>query len=145
MTSTTIQLNDICIEAVGGLVSAIRTGHADPDTTWRASIGWEGGFRAATAVQPETAESPPNSVEQIFGALGSCLAIGYAANAALIGSEVTDLSVELEGNLDLHTFLGLRDRNAQIDAVRAKVHIDIDATDETIDALKRRAVTPLAS
>jgi uncharacterized OsmC-like protein len=80
-------------------------------------------------------------VEQLLGALGSCLAIGYAANASAAGIELRDLKVELEGDLDLHTFLGLGDGNAGFSTIQATVHIESDADDEAIEALHRKVVS----
>ena len=153
MTTTSIQINDVDIAAVGELVSAIQTDPAKADTTWRASVGWEGGFRASTVVRdfaPYATDEPaglggtdvaPNPVEQVLGALGACLAIGYAANATVAGLEIKDLRIDLEGELDLHTFLGLGDGNAGYDAVRAEVHLDIDTDEETVAELHRRVVS----
>ena len=50
----------------------------------------------------------PNPVEQLLGALGNCLAVGYAANATVAGIELRDLRIDVKGDVDLHTFLGLR-------------------------------------
>ena len=41
----------------------------------------------------------------------------------------------LEGNLDLHTFLGLREGNAGYDDITVKVNIDADASPEALQAL----------
>ncbi|MCB0186685.1 MAG: OsmC family protein, partial [Caldilineaceae bacterium] len=51
----------------------------------------------------------PNMVEVVLGAYGCCLTTGYAMNAGLRGIELEDIQIELEGDLDLHGFLGLRD------------------------------------
>ncbi len=51
--------------------------------------------------------------EQLLGALGNCLAVGYAANATGAGITINDLSVDLQGDLDLHTFLGLNPEPAR--------------------------------
>ena len=48
---------------------------------------------------------------------------------------------ELEGDLDLHTFLGLGDGNAGFSAIQATVHIESDADDETIETLHRKVVS----
>ena len=153
MTTTSIHLNDVDIAAVGGLVSAIQEDSTKADTTWRASVTWEGGFRASTSVRefaPYPTDEPPalggtdqapNPVEQVLGALGSCLAIGYAANATVAGLEIKDLRIDLDGELDLHTFLGLGEGNAGYQAVRAEVHLDIDADPETIAELHKRVVS----
>ena len=49
--------------------------------------------------------SGPNPVEQVLAALGNCLAVGYAANATAAGIEIRGMTIKVEGDLDLHTFL----------------------------------------
>ena len=51
----------------------------------------------------------PNAVEAVLHALSSCLAVGFIYNAAAQGITVEALDFELEGELDLHAFLGLSD------------------------------------
>ena len=51
----------------------------------------------------------PNAVETVLAALASCLAVGFVYNAAAEGIRVDALDFELEGDLDLHAFLGLSD------------------------------------
>jgi len=48
----------------------------------------------------------------------------------------------LEGNIDLHTFLGLAESNAGFDAIRVKVHLDADASPEAIKKLHHKVVKP---
>lgn len=50
----------------------------------------------------------PNAVELCLAALGFCYAVGYVANAAAKGIELEELSYQVEGDIDLHTFLGLK-------------------------------------
>jgi uncharacterized OsmC-like protein len=52
----------------------------------------------------------PNAVEAVLHALASCLAVGFAYNAAARGIKVESLGFRLEGDLDLHGFLGLSDK-----------------------------------
>lgn len=51
----------------------------------------------------------PNAVEAVLHALASCLAVGFIYNAAAQGITVEALEFDLEGELDLHAFLGLSD------------------------------------
>ncbi len=151
--TATRPLNDVDLEAVGGLASAIIDDAEKAATTWSASVQWTGAFRSEASIRdfaPVPSDEPaglggtdqaPNPVEQLLGALGNCLAVGYAANASAAGIELRDLRVELEGDLDLHTFLGLRDGNAGFESIRARVHIDSEASPEQIDALHRKVTT----
>jgi uncharacterized OsmC-like protein len=49
----------------------------------------------------------PNAVELVLQALGFCYAVGYIANAAARGIEITRMDYEIEGDLDVGPFLGL--------------------------------------
>jgi len=52
----------------------------------------------------------PNAVETVLHALASCLAVGFVYNAAAQGIRVDSLEFDLEGDIDLHGFLGLSDQ-----------------------------------
>lgn len=149
---TTIHLNEVDLPAVGSLVQATQ---GDPDvaqTVWKSEVTWDGAFRtnarsrnfAPIAFDEPPAlggtDTAPNPVELILGALGSCLAIGYAANASAAGIQLKDLTIELEGDLDLHTFLGLHEGNAGFSSIKATVHIESDADDDAIEALHQKVV-----
>ncbi len=151
--STTGGLNDVNIEAVAGLAGKIQQEPDVADTKWSARVDWKGGFRSEARIRdfgPAASDEPgalggtdtgPNPVEQVLAALGNCLAVGYAANATAAGIEIKDMSIELEGDLDLHTFLGLAPQgNAGYDNISVKVNIDSDASAEDIQALHDKVV-----
>lgn len=152
--STSTQLNDVRIEQVLGLAEHVVSDPPSGATTWSASVEWAGGFRSAATVRdfaPIPSDEPgalggddtaPNPVEQLLAALGNCLAVGYAANATVAGIELRDVRIDVEGDLDLHTFLGLDPfGNAGFEAIRVTVHVDSDATAEQLDDLHTRVVS----
>lgn len=49
----------------------------------------------------------PNAVELVLQALGFCYAVGYVANAAARGIEISAMDYEIEGDIDVGPFLGL--------------------------------------
>jgi len=152
MTLSTIALNNVNLEAIGALVQAIQADQGKADTTWKASVAWDGGFTTSTTIgdfPPFATDEPeglggtntaPNPVEQLLGALGSCLAIGYAANASVAGIRIEDLRIDIEGELNLETFLGLRPGNAGYETLRATVHITTDADDDAVVELHDKVV-----
>lgn len=151
-TTTTRTLNDVDLPAVGALIEAIGQDPAKARTTWKSTVEWRGGFRSASRSRdfdPAGSDEPtalggddtaPNPVEQLLGALGNCLAVGYAANATAAGIQLRDLRIELEGDLDLHTFLGLAEGNAGYQRIRANVSIDSDADPEALRELHDKVV-----
>ena len=151
VTSST-RLNDVDLGAVAGLVGAIQDRPEAADTTWSAEVRWTGGFRSEARVRefaPVPSDEPaalggtdraPNPVEQLLSSLGNCLAVGYAANASVAGIALRDLRIELSGDVDLHTFLGLRDGHAGFDGIRVSVHIDSDAPTDAVEALHAKVI-----
>ncbi len=152
MTTSIINLNDVDITAIGALAEAITSDPTKADTTWKASIAWDGGFRTTTTIRDFATiatdeprglggtETAPNPVEHLLGALGSCLAIGYAANASIAGVRIDDLRIDIEGDLNLKSFLGIEPGNAGYETIRATVHIETDADDATVAALHEAVV-----
>jgi uncharacterized OsmC-like protein len=153
MTTTINTLNSVNFAAVGDLVSAIQEEPTKADTVWKSTVDWTGGFRSEARsrdFEPVRSDEPvglggedtaPNPVEQVLGAFGNCLAVGYAANATAAGIELKKLRIDLEGDLDLHAFLGLRDGHAGFDTITAKVSIEADAPAEQIEALHQQVVS----
>lgn len=139
-----LTLNDVAIDTVAGLTNHIASAREAGQTTWSSTTQWDGGFRSSALIrdfQPIPSDEPPalggtdsapNPVEQLLAALGNCLAVGYAANATARGIALNNLSIEIEGDLDLAVFLGLEDGHAGFDTIRAKVDIDSSATDEEL-------------
>lgn len=150
--STPETLNNVDLAAVGGLVNTILDQPDAAETTWSAEVRWNGGFQSEARIrefppvpsdEPQAlggADTAPNPVEQLLGAFGNCLAVGYAANASVAGIEIRDLRIELIGDLDLRAFLGLREGHAGFDDIRVAVHLDADASADQVRALHDKVV-----
>ena len=151
MTTTTDgHLNQVDLGAVGALVDKIKQRPSAALTTWSAEVRWTGAFRSEATVRtfaPITSDEPagmggtnraPNPVEQLLSALGNCLAVGYAASASVAGITIRDLRINLDGDLDLHTFLGLADGHPGFSAIRVAVHLDTDADDAAVAELHKK-------
>ena len=132
---------------VDQLMATIGAVQQDPNVaafTFKASSTWRSGARnegeikdfvhaGQPAVRPEAfrlagdeppvllgSNEGPNAVELLLQALGFCYAVGYVYNAAARGIEISELRYEIEGDLDLHRFLGLEGPRAGFTAIRAK-------------------------
>jgi uncharacterized OsmC-like protein len=160
MTATTASgLNQVNLQAVGGLVEAISAEPAKAHTTWAADVRWTGAFRSESKVRefgPVPSDEPsgmggsdtaPNPVEQLLASLGNCLAVGYAANASVAGIEIKDLNINVEGDIDLRAFLGIQPGHAGFSAIRATVDLVSDAEPEAVAALHQRvaATSPVGN
>ena len=144
-------LNDVNLAAVSALTAAVQNSPQAAQTVWKADVEWTGAFTSRVRVRDFPAyksdepaalgggDTAPNPVEQLLGALGNCLAVGYAANASAAGISIRDLRISLEGNIDLRTFLGLAPGdNAGYQAIRVRVKLDTDASQEQVAALHRQ-------
>lgn len=149
---------------VDRLVATIGAVQGNPDLanfTFRARSSWESGGRsrgkirefehagASTTERPQAFEligdeppvllgtnAAPNAVELVLQALAFCYAVGYAYNAAAKGIEIEELRYEIEGDLDLHRFLGLGGPRAGFSAIRAKSWVrSPNATAEQLEDL----------
>jgi uncharacterized OsmC-like protein len=133
-TPVQTELNGVNVDQ---LVQTIQAIQGNPDLakfTFRAQTQWINGGHSQTKIQSffgagsedasrlqpfilEGDEPPvllganhgPNAVEAVLYALASCLAVGFVYNAAAQGIKVDGLDFTLEGELDLHAFLGLSD------------------------------------
>lgn len=146
-------INAVDIDSVAGLANKINESPEVASTVWKAVVSWDEGFRSKASIRsfdPITSDEPvslggsdtaPNPVEQLLGALGNCLAVGYAANATAAGIEISNLTIELEGDLDLHTFLGLNpDGHAGYEAIRVKVDLDTEASPDELTELHKKVI-----
>jgi len=78
----------------------------------------------------------PNAVDANLHAVASCLMVGVAYNAAAMGIRVARLAFSLEGDIDLHGFLGLSDQiRPGYQNVRLTYWMESDAAPEQLDAL----------
>jgi uncharacterized OsmC-like protein len=132
---TQMALNGVNVEQLVSTVNAIKTDPGLARFKFRATSDWIEGGHSRTKLQGfygagqedtsriepfylEGDEPPvllgtntaPNAVEAVLHALASCLAVGFIYNAAAQGIKVDSLQFKLEGDLDLHGFLGLSDR-----------------------------------
>ena len=78
----------------------------------------------------------PNAVEAALHALASCLATGFAYNAAAQGIEIDHLEFDIEGELDLRAFLGLSEEvRPGYRNVRVRYRVKADAPREKLEEL----------
>src|ERR1700733_572005 len=143
-------LNEVNLGAAGALVDSIQKSPSAAETSWSAEVRWTGAFRSEATVRgfaPIASDEPsalggtdraPNPVEQLLSSLGNCLAVGYAANASVAGVEIRELRIALDGDIDLHAFLGLADGPGGFSAIRVVVHLDTAADEATVAELHRK-------
>ncbi len=160
MTTVTIT-NGIDVGQLGQTVEAIQQDAALSRFTFRARSTWKDGtynlgeisaFTHAGATDesrtaPFTLEGDeppvllgsnrgPNAVELVLQALAFCYGVGYAANAAARGIEISSLEYEVEGDLDVRPFLGMDGPRPGFTAIRAIGRVSSpNASREQLDEL----------
>lgn len=155
-TTTPSTVNGLDTESMRKKVAAIQADPALAMTRWNVTTRWMGGARSDTKVasceiggQRVTkdftirVDEPlelfgtnqfANPQEVLMAALNACLVYGYAANFALQGIALKELSIETRGDIDVRGFLGLDDSvKAGYEDLALTVHVKADATPAQIE------------
>jgi uncharacterized OsmC-like protein len=99
--------------------------------------------------QPEAlmgADSAPNAIVSLLHALASCLSVVIVYNASLRGITLDKVNIALDGDIDVHGFLGLsKEVRPGFQDVRVLVDVHSDAPKAEIEELVRYAqkVSPI--
>lgn len=94
-----------------------------------------------TVDEPESlggTDTGPNPVELILGALASCQEITYRAFAEAMEIPLDNVSVRIEGDLDLRGFFAVNDNvRAGFQDIRGVVELDSSASEEELAQLRK--------
>lgn len=129
--------NGVNLANVSSLIEAITTSPAMADVVFKARSQWQGGTRTEVTVDEVHSnnanistphrqfklhvdeppylggeDSAPNPVEMMAAGLCGCLTAGIATNAALFGTELEKIQVEVDVRFDVHGVLGLNKETA---------------------------------
>lgn len=161
MTTEIAPVNGVNLEQLVVTVNVIKENPEIAKFKFRAETEWvDGGYSRTTiqdfygAGQVDTSRTEPfvlegdepavllgtnrgpNAVEAVLAALTSCLSVGMSYNAAAQGIKLEKLGFKIEGDIDLHGFLGLSDEvRPGFQAIRVTCDIQADATPEQIAEL----------
>jgi len=154
-------MNGVNVDQLVGTIDAIK---GDPDIAkfqFRSETKWVNGGQCETRIKDfygakaeDTSRKEPlvikgdepavllgesqgaNAVEAVLHALASCLCVGFVYNAAALGISISSLDFSLEGNIDLHCFLGLSETmRPGYEDIKVKVRIKADAPKEKLEEL----------
>jgi len=157
-TQISTKVNGVDLDQLVGTINAIKEAPEIAKFNFRARNKWVNGGHSRTeiqgfygATQEDTSRSEPfavegdeppvllgenygpNAVDSVLHALASCLAVGFVYNAAAQGITVESLEIDLEGNIDLHGFLGLSgDVRPGYEQIILTYHVKSDAPREKI-------------
>lgn len=159
--ATMTLLNGVNVDQLVGTISAIQDDPTIARFQFRSETEWVDGGHCQTRIQTfhganqeDTSrrkpfvldgDEPPillgsnkgaNAVEAVLHALGACLSVGFIYNAAAQGIRVESLNLQLEGDLDLHAFLGLSDTmRPGYENIRVHCRAKSDASRDQLQAL----------
>ncbi|MBU1700984.1 MAG: OsmC family protein [Candidatus Eisenbacteria bacterium] len=149
-----VNLNDLM-----AAIEAVKTDPGNGKLRFTVNSKWAGGFKAkhttsGFTVGKETGRraknhtlttDEPNEVlgsdtgispaETLMSSLAACLTVGYAANAAALGIDLDELSLEITGNGSLEGFMNLRNQRAGLSELKIKAFIKSDAPAEKLQEL----------
>ncbi len=160
-TATPTITNGVNVTQLVETIEAIKKQPSLAKFTFRARSDWEGGARVRTRIrgfygagQEDSSRtrdlvltgdeppvllgtnSAPNAVEAVLHALASCIAVGFIYNAAARGIAVESLGFDVQGDLDLHGFLGLSDAvRPGFDNIRFTYRVKANAPRATLEEL----------
>ena len=160
MATVTVR-NGIDVDQLVATIGAIQEQPSIASFTFKATSGWEHGtlnhaeigefihngehverpqpFRLVGDEPPVLlgSNAGPNAVELLLAALGFCYAVGYVANAAARGIDISELRYEVEGDIDVQNFLGLtKETRPGFSAIRARSWVrSPNATAEQLEDL----------
>lgn len=153
--------NGIDVDQLLGTINAVKSDPEVADFRFKAKTEWLEGGHCRTTFLPfygakeedssrtnpiiMEGDEPPvllgenrgaNAVEAVLHALGSCLSVGFIYNAAARNIEVESLSFDLQGDLDLHAFLGLSEKSRPgYEKIRVKYNVKANASKKEIEEL----------
>jgi uncharacterized OsmC-like protein len=159
--ATITMRNGVDVEKLVTTIGAIQSDEKVGQLTFRARSTWETGARshgeikefehagATTTERPKAFEligdeppvllgtnAGPNAVELCLQALAFCYGVGFVYNAAARGIDIAELRYEVEGDIDLHRFVGLGGPRAGFSAIRATGWVrSPNASKEQLDEL----------
>ena len=155
------ELNGVNLDQLVGTVNVIKEQPDIAKFQFRANTKWINGGHCQTTIQsfygagnedssrsePFVLEgdepavllgenNAPNAVEATLHALTSCLSVGFAYNAAAMGIKVDELNFEIEGDIDLHGFLGLSEEvRPGYENIKLTCKVKADASEEKLNEL----------
>jgi uncharacterized OsmC-like protein len=152
MSSSAAITNGVDLAALGEFAQRLAADPDAPHSTWSARTTWTGAFTSESHARehgPVISDEPEllaggntaaNPVEYVLAALGSCLAVGYAAGAAVRGIELHALEIELSGTIDLRVFVGLAEGHAGYERIEATARVESDAGDAELQQLHEHVI-----
>lgn len=161
------ELNGWNVEAMTEAVEDVKQQPEAGKLTWRSRVSWDGGFGLDVHTQeieqlgqamkrrftmrgdhpPELLghNTGPTAIETLLAALGSCMAGTFAAQATARGVKIDALEIDLEGDIDLNGFFGLKPIRPGLSDVKLSFRVKSDADSQTLQEIldAARSLSPV--
>lgn len=156
------KVNEVDVDVLGGTVAAFKQDEELGRSRFRARNRWQSGAKnlgtidGYYALKRETPharsfevkadeppflagdDSAPNPVEHLLAALAACLTTSLVAHAAVRGIAIDAVESEVEGDIDLNGFMGLKPKTPRgYQQIRVRFSITSDAPAEQLETLAR--------
>jgi uncharacterized OsmC-like protein len=151
--------NGVNVTDLMAAIEAVKMEPANGKLSFTVNSKWAGGFKAkhttsgfvvgtgagARAKNHTLSTDEPNEIlgsdtgispaETLISSLAACLTVGYAANAAALGIDLEELSLEITGNGSLEGFMNIRDQRPGMSDLNIKTHIKSNAPKDKLKEL----------
>ncbi len=151
--------NGVDVDKLGQMVDAVKRDPQQGALRFSVHSEWKGGLKAAhsagqytvgsTTTKHKTTRSvmtdEPAEIlgsdagvspaEMTLAALGSCLMVGYAANAAAMGIDLQSVTIDLTGDGDLQGFMNIGTIRPGLDRITVQVDVKANAPKSKIQEL----------
>ncbi len=145
------------VEAMTEAIEGVKRDPASGKLTWRSRVAWDGGFGLDVRVREiEQLGRPlerhftlrgdhpqellgqntgPTAIETCLAALGACMTGSFAAQATARGVDLHSLEVDLEGDIDLNGFFGIRPIRPGLSDVKLAFRVRADADEAVLQEI----------
>ena len=154
-------INGVNVDQLVGTIEAIKSDSEIAKFKFKSETNWVNGGHCQTKIkdfygakEENTSREEPlviegdepaillgadhgaNAVEALLHALASCLCTGFVYNASAHNITIKSLQFNLEGDIDLETFLGLSEtKRAGYENISVNCVVDADAPSEQLSEL----------
>jgi uncharacterized OsmC-like protein len=152
MTEISTTLNGVDLQKVEEITEQYRRDLESGRAPFSARVRWLGGYQTESelgAHQPVKGDEPealagtdtgPTPEEMLLGAVGQCLAVGYAGAAASRGIKIESLEIDVRGKVNLSAAYGVQEGHPGFDRIDVDVHLDAGAEPEELEDLHKKVV-----
>jgi uncharacterized OsmC-like protein len=143
----TVTVNGVDVDNLKALIETVKADPSKGQVEFRTETSWVNGAHSKTKIRGFAIEADepqgllgsdraPNAAELVLASLGSCLAVGFAYNAAAMGINIRSLDINIKGNLDRRGFLGISDHiRPGYQKITATCRIDSDVPRKRLEEL----------